>query len=318
MYSGKYKQELKKHFNEIVELQKSGMQLKIIAEKFNVPSRSIGRLLLENGIYTRTKVSDIDEKDIINDYLSPLPIHKIAEKYKISQSTVSEILKRNNVEIIGSEKFNQKYTLNEHYFDEIDNQEKAYIIGLLMADGCVHKNTISISLQEDDKYILEKINSLLGSNRPIKPINMKKKKITYKNQYKLSIVNKYMANQLRNLGIVNQKSLKLEYPEWVSNNLLPHLIRGYLDGDGSIIKTRNRVSLTGTCMFLYKLKDVLYDTLNIESTIYKYNDITCDLKINNIHNTKIFLDYIYNNSTIHLKRKYEVYISRYVNNSFAA
>lgn len=139
MYSGKYKQELKKHFNEIVELQKSGMQLKIIAEKFNVPSRSIGRLLLENGIHTRTKVSDIDEKDIINDYLSPLPIHKIAEKYKISQSTVSEILKRNNVEIIGSEKFNQKYTLNEHYFDEIDNQEKAYIIGLLMADGCVHK-----------------------------------------------------------------------------------------------------------------------------------------------------------------------------------
>lgn len=71
-------------------------------------------------------------------------------------------------------------------------------------------------------------------------------------------------------------------------------------------------------MFLYKLKDVLYDTLNIESTIYKYNDITCDLKINNIHNTKIFLDYIYNNSTIHLKRKYEVYISRYVNNSFTA
>ena len=46
MYSGKYKQELKKHFNEIVELQKSGMQLKIIAEKFNVPSRSIGLSLI--------------------------------------------------------------------------------------------------------------------------------------------------------------------------------------------------------------------------------------------------------------------------------
>ena len=55
MYSGKYKQELKKHFNEIVELQKSGMQLKIIAEKFNVPSRSIDRLLLENGIHTNQR-----------------------------------------------------------------------------------------------------------------------------------------------------------------------------------------------------------------------------------------------------------------------
>ena len=318
MYSGKYKQELKKHFDEIVELQKSGMQLKTIAEKFNVPPRSIGRLLLENGIRTRTKLSDINEENIINDYSSLISIHKIAEKYKISPSTVSAILKRNNVKIVGSEKFNQKYTLNEHYFDTIDTQEKAYIIGLLMADGCVHKNTISISLQEDDGYILEKINSLLGSNRPIKPIDMKKKKDTYKNQYKLSIVNKYMANQLRNLGIVEQKSLKLEYPYWITDNLLPHLIRGYLDGDGSIIKTRNRVSLTGTCMFLNKLKDVLYDTLNIESTICKYNDITCDLKINNIHNAKIFLDYIYNNSTIHLNRKYDVYISRYVNNSFAA
>ena len=294
------------------------MQLKTIAEKFNVPPRSIGRLLLENGIRTRTKLSDINEENIINDYSSLISIHKIAEKYKISPSTVSAILKRNNVKIVGSEKFNQKYTLNEHYFDTIDTQEKAYIIGLLMADGCVHKNTISISLQEDDGYILEKINSLLGSNRPIKPIDMKKKKDTYKNQYKLSIVNKYMANQLRNLGIVEQKSLKLEYPDWITDSLLPHLIRGYLDGDGSIIKTRNRVSLTGTCMFLNKLKDVLYDTLNIESTICKYNDITCDLKINNIHNTKIFLDYIYNNSTIHLDRKYEVYISRYINNSFAA
>lgn len=84
----------------------------------NLIAHWIGRLLLENGIHTRTKVSDIDEKDIINDYLSPLPIHKIAEKYKISQSTVSEILKRNNVEIIGSEKFNQKYTLKRRDINE--------------------------------------------------------------------------------------------------------------------------------------------------------------------------------------------------------
>ena len=61
------------------------------------------------------------------------------------------------------------YTINEDYFDIIDTEEKAYLLGFLYADGnhFTKKNRITIGLQEKDKHILEKFNELIGSNRPL-------------------------------------------------------------------------------------------------------------------------------------------------------
>ena len=53
------------------------------------------------------------------------------------------------------------YQLNENYFETIDTREKAYFLGLLAADGCIHKtipgkrNTrISLSLKFYIHYAL--------------------------------------------------------------------------------------------------------------------------------------------------------------------
>ena len=51
---------------------------------------------------------------------------------------------------------NRKYNVNDNYFDVIDNQNKAYILGFLYADGCNYKNGyFKIDLQEEDKNMLE-------------------------------------------------------------------------------------------------------------------------------------------------------------------
>ena len=57
----------------------------------------------------------------------------------------------------------RKYHINENYFDCIDTPNKAYVVGLMCADGCNFppKYTANISLQESDRDLLERINKEL-------------------------------------------------------------------------------------------------------------------------------------------------------------
>ena len=54
----------------------------------------------------------------------------------------------------------KKLTKNEDYFNVIDSELKAYLLGYFLADGCITNPTkgnkcISMCLQEKDRYILE-------------------------------------------------------------------------------------------------------------------------------------------------------------------
>lgn len=54
----------------------------------------------------------------------------------------------------------RKLTKNENYFNEIDTELKAYLLGFFLADGCVIQpatgnKCISMCLQEQDKCVLE-------------------------------------------------------------------------------------------------------------------------------------------------------------------
>jgi len=60
----------------------------------------------------------------------------------------------------------RKMQLNEKFFDNIDSEEKAYLLGFFLADGCIshnnnwysNSNSLTITLTEEDSYsILFKI-----------------------------------------------------------------------------------------------------------------------------------------------------------------
>ena len=48
--------------------------------------------------------------------------------------------------------------INKNFFNKIDTEEKAYFLGFLYADGYnnTDRNSVALSLKEDDKEILEK------------------------------------------------------------------------------------------------------------------------------------------------------------------
>lgn len=62
-----------------------------------------------------------------------------------------------------------KYNYNDTFFDSIDTPDKAYILGLLYADGSITQDLgrTTISLQEHDVDVLEKINDLIESDKAL-------------------------------------------------------------------------------------------------------------------------------------------------------
>jgi intein/homing endonuclease len=145
-------------------------------------------------------------------------------------------LKRNNIPRRTTQHYTVKYITNEKFFDIINDEEKAYFLGLMYADGnnyvrIPHSYEVSIKLQEQDKYILEKFRDLLSPQTNLKLIIDKKIKTKY---CLFKINSKILSHQLSELGCVPAKSLILEFPKFISNNLIHHFIRGYSDGDGSI------------------------------------------------------------------------------------
>lgn len=204
------------------------------------------------------------------------------------------------------------YSICDHVFDKIDNEEKAYWLGFLYADGYVSElnSTIELSLEEKDLSHLEKFRSFLGLEN--KPFNKKEKNINGQifYSYRLGFNSNEVKNALIKLGCKPNKTFILEFPtnKQVPQNLIHHFIRGYIDGDGCIYVSNNRISVEvlGTEKFLLGYKK----WVNLgTSRIYNFNHSNIKRVVNSNKQALDILDRIYQNASIYLQRKYDKYIN---------
>lgn len=227
-----------------------------------------------------------------------------------------------------------KYNYNQNFFEKIDTEEKAYWLGFLYADGCItrfYRNeklksmSLELTLKADDVGHIFKFLNDLDSNVPIQD---KKNKINDKVYYaKRVVINcTKMCRDLIEAGCTPEKSLTLTFPssEIVEHNLINHFIRGYFDGDGMVHFSKSNVfhknknksylqnhysaSFIGTPEFLSVLKKEL-ESNNIKcSKIYSGNcGKALEFRIYGFDNLKNFYSYIYNKSSVQLKRKKNVF-----------
>lgn len=283
----------------------------------------------------RHKILFTDEelRDIKESYLNGESSVLIGKRYNTTHKPILRELHNMGVNV-DQKRFVRKYGLNEHYFDFIDTPNKAYIMGLLHSDGSnnIDKSTISISLQEEDKDILERVRIEIGSEKPLEFLDYSNKHdfgYTYKNQYRLLMFNKHMCEELNNKGIIPNKSLIIGFPHWLTHELIPHYVRGVYDGDGSIYRAyRNdnnlpiTVTITATESFCIDLKNICEKELNISAGIYDascHNGITKVFTLSGRNIAKKFLDWIYQDADLFLQRKYDRYCEYYnINNSLSA
>lgn len=88
---------------------------------------------------------------MINLYNKGISATGICKLLPYSSHTVLKYLRQNNVSIRNRASY--KNSFNENYFENIDTQEKAYFLGLLMADGWFN-DTCSHGKKELRRYSL--------------------------------------------------------------------------------------------------------------------------------------------------------------------
>lgn len=249
----------------------------------------------------------------------------IAKELNRDERSIRKYLNSIGYKAKSQSELQRKYPIVEDFFDEINTEEKAYFLGLLYADGYNNtvKNNVCISLKEDDVELLYRMTELIQPTKPLFYLDMSPKNRgmeNSKNQYRITIANKHISQRLNELGCGRAKTSILKFPEinQVPKELQQHFIRGYFDGDGSVSSGKwAKIDIVGTPEFLKTLQNVLKENININ--ISKLNFSKHNSKETNIVALNIsgrlqcirFKEWLYKDSSIHLKRKKNIFDNKY-------
>lgn len=253
-------------------------------------------------------------QEIIRLYRSGKSQQEIANIISCSQTNISHILRRNSV--TPRNNGNQKYyDINTTFFKEINSETSAYFLGFLCADGNVQTaNTaycVTLKLKSDDQIILEKFRDIMSPSSSVK--------ITGGKYSYFRVNQKEICDQLISHGCVPNKSLILEFPTTIPNELIRHFLRGYSDGDGTIYQNRFKNKKTintiwkiiSTKQFCEQTAKLLKEELDINCSQSlsrpQTNKITTTLSVGGNLQVRKVLDWLYKDATIYLPRKYDKY-----------
>lgn len=243
-----------------------------------------------------------------------LAMEAIADSLNISFWTVWSALKLSNIDTSFHNRIVKTKNINEHYFKKL-NKNSAYLLGFLMADGYVRKtdssHVLGINLAPKDIEILEFIQKEICPNSDIKKYfsnkNKKGKRISIK------VYNKTIFDDLAQYGIIPNKTGKEELKN-IPKHLGPHFLRGFFDGDGSIIfqqkilgdkRCRNLMKIfCSNLSFIESLRNYFDIPIGSIKSAKTKNGYLYTWHIQSIHDLFYMYEYMYSKGGFKLKRKY--------------
>lgn len=244
------------------------------------------------------------EINIINDYISGLSMAKVGKKYGCNATTVSNILKRNNVRSRNwreARRLACGYRLDENAFEAIDTRDKCYWLGVMYSDGYITKtnkytNYFGISVQESDRGWLEQFGVFLKTNHKIATYTVSQGYKPGLKYVRLNIGSNKVVQDLEKHGVLEQKSLKdMTVP---AVPFLDDFIRGYIDGNGSIHHRSGAISISGGITLLTDIQRVL----DVQGKVYRDKSIYC-LFFKPLESRRL-CQRLYQNAHCYLQRKY--------------
>lgn len=175
-------------------------------------------------------------KEVCQRYQAGENSQELADAFGISKQAICGLLRRHNVAIREQSINKRIYTGNHAFFSSVDTEEKAYWLGFIAADGCISSPqegsaSLSLALALKDKEHLQRLQCALESNHPVKEYVY-----PYRQFVKITIRSQQITDDLAYYGIVPAKTFAHSWPK-LSDELLVHFLRGYVDGDGGFHRT---------------------------------------------------------------------------------
>lgn len=284
----------------IIDYTENQLSLMKLYKKYGFCQETLRKMLIKNGIEIINRQNQLffNIEDVVEDYNNGMSLTKMAIKYKTSTVTLSRHLRRAGIEVVNRQNVTK---FNENIFDSIDTEEKAYWLGFIYADGCISNrdNRFELSLSLHDIEHLRKFAKFMNHENNVKQDSYR---------CRFYVTNKHLWNTLNSYGCTPRKSLTLEFPDeniFKSKDLIRHFIRGYFDGDGCVTYNNYRginklqINCLGTESFLNKL--LYFSGLKANVTTCKSKAMMFCMTVNK---ATLFCEYVYNNCSIYLDRKY--------------
>ena len=261
------------------------------------------------------KQSEEVQNQIIEAYKNNMSLREIEKTFNTTRQTVSRFLEERGIKTQKGNHY-RKYFHNENFFETIDSEEKAYWLGFMYADGWILDNSqrygqdhFGISLIKSDEEHLKKFAKAIEATNPITYDNSKRQHPLAK----IVLTSQKTVDDLIRHGCFKKKTFILQPPTTVPDELIYHFIRGFFDGDGSLVKCggkffekyhRYEYSIAFSCMqsIAYWLQElfgygsVIQDKRTEHSFTYTIGGKNCVYD---------FYSKVYKNATIYLDRKYE-------------
>lgn len=292
------------NLSEIKKLINQGYSSYKIAKILGCAKSSVLKCLKNNGIKTQHKCKS-NKNNLLKDkldkvltlYLEDKTCSFIGKELGHSEVAVIQLLNKYGYDTSFT------YKVDELFFEKIDSEEKAYVLGWMYSDGNVMpEGKLRICLNQKDEEIILKIKDILEYEGPL---YYKKERNSSEKQVELCINRKKMTDDLNKLGVIPAKSLVIDFPTFdqVPQNLIHHFVRGVFDGDGSI---SNGIMICGSYLFTQKLAQII--PCKITNIYQRYKDRKPEksahqLFIGRRQEIQKFINWLYMDATIYLNRK---------------
>lgn len=207
------------------------------------------------------------EQEIIQRYTSGQSARQIRDEIGLfkTHKTVYDVLKKYGIKTREWADYSDP-DLRHDYFLDICTPNQAYLLGVIIADGYVYEENPVLGLQMADRSIIELMKSELRSQNSI--LRTSPRTDNHKEMFRIVVTSNMIKTHLARYGVVPKKTHITQLPTLMSD-MMPHLLRGVLDGDGFVGRYNGgvHVGFTGSVYFVSQVSFFLALTLGISQPL---------------------------------------------------
>jgi hypothetical protein len=246
-----------------------------------------------------------------------MSIRRIAKQVGCSITKVQKYLEREGLTRSNLESkkiLSQQSQYNSTFFDIINTQEKAYWLGFFYADGYLRKDgsTVQLTLAVKDLEHLQHFADVFHRKVAVyqRAPDKRTGKVYISSSCMISCA--HLWNTLREKGIkqVNTLSGDISIFDHVTEELIHHFVRGFFDGDGTVYRNKSgglEFGFVGSMAFMQHLSEVLSVLVRLPPPKIGKNRKLAAIRWSGNRRGERFKTWLYQDATIWLKRKREVF-----------